>query len=113
MRARQQLLTRHRTPSPPPPLCAQTTQGVGFINPPRPGLRAQSSQPQAPGSMLTVADISPALKGRHAELYWPADSSWYLIEIQVRLSSWGLPRADARPKAARGGSSKLTVAAAS
>eukprot|EP00983_Pelagomonas_calceolata_P121152 1160774-Pelagomonas_calceolata.AAC.5 len=35
--------------------------------------------------MLTSKDISPNLKGRHAELFWPADGNWYLIEIQV----WG------------------------
>lgn len=26
--------------------------------------------------------IGPVLEGRHAELYWPPDGMWYLIEIQ-------------------------------
>ncbi|KAF5838959.1 hypothetical protein DUNSADRAFT_1904 [Dunaliella salina] len=69
----------------PTPLVLQPTnpaQGVGFINPPPPGLKASKAQPQAPGKMLTSKDISPNLKGRHAELFWPADGNWYLIEIQ-------------------------------
>ena len=37
---------------------------------------------QAPGRLLMHTDISTALKGRRAELYWPDDNLWYLIEIQ-------------------------------
>ena len=39
--------------------------------------------PQAPGRYLYGKDITPALKGKHAELFWPDDGMWYLIEIQV------------------------------
>lgn len=48
------------------------------------------------GKYLYVHDITHALKGRHAELFWPDDGMWYLIEIQVscpvllesQLGSW-------------------------
>ncbi|GFH19198.1 uncharacterized protein HaLaN_16884 [Haematococcus lacustris] len=43
---------------------------------------ASSVQPTVPGCILTAADINLALVGRHAELYWPDDALWYLIEIQ-------------------------------
>ena len=36
---------------------------------------------QALGRLLTMDDISKDLKGRRAELWWPDDSLWYLIEI--------------------------------
>lgn len=36
---------------------------------------------QALGRLLTHGDISERLKGRRAELYWPDDNLWYLIEI--------------------------------
>lgn len=36
---------------------------------------------QALGRLLTHADINERLKGRRAELYWPDDNLWYLIEI--------------------------------
>lgn len=36
---------------------------------------------QALGRLLTMEDISKDLKGRRAELWWPDDSLWYLIEI--------------------------------
>lgn len=40
---------------------------------------------QVPGHFLTHADITPSLKGRLAELFWPDEAlaGWYLIEIQV------------------------------
>jgi hypothetical protein len=38
-------------------------------------------QPQLPGRLLTAADIQPDLKGRQAEMFWPDDNMWYLIEI--------------------------------
>jgi hypothetical protein len=50
------------------------------MTPPRPSKTANRQPPQ---------DITPDLRGRHAELYWPADARWYLIEIQVRgLGRW-------------------------
>eukprot|EP00877_Chromochloris_zofingiensis_P006374 jgi/Chrzof1/1990/Cz10g28310.t1 len=38
-------------------------------------------QPQLPGRLLTLQDIKPDLKGRQAEMFWPDDNMWYLIEI--------------------------------
>ena len=37
---------------------------------------------QAVGRLLMFADISRALDGRLAELFWPDDNRWYLVEIQ-------------------------------
>ena len=37
---------------------------------------------QAPGRLLTFEDVNLGLVGRHAELYWPDDNLWYLIQIQ-------------------------------
>ncbi|KAK9816543.1 hypothetical protein WJX72_001746 [[Myrmecia] bisecta] len=37
--------------------------------------------PLPTGRLLTYTDITPALRGRQAELYWPDDKKWYLIEI--------------------------------
>ncbi|KAG1671459.1 hypothetical protein FOA52_003117 [Chlamydomonas sp. UWO 241] len=59
----------------PPPL-------LGFINPPPPGLLPAAPRPQAPGKYLYQSGITEDLRGRHAELFWPPDSMWYLIEIQ-------------------------------
>ena len=36
---------------------------------------------QALGRLLTHGDINERLKGRRAELLWPDDNLWYLIEI--------------------------------
>lgn len=36
---------------------------------------------QAIGRLLTHDDINPALQGRKAELFWPDDNLWYLIQI--------------------------------
>ncbi|KDD72157.1 hypothetical protein H632_c3773p0, partial [Helicosporidium sp. ATCC 50920] len=47
-----------------------------------PGLEHAAEQPQAPGRLLTAADIGPGLVGRRAELYWPDNNLWYVIEIQ-------------------------------
>ena len=30
---------------------------------------------------MTYADINEGLRGRRAELFWPDDNLWYLIEI--------------------------------
>ena len=38
---------------------------------------------QAPGSLLTAADIGPALEERMAELFWPDDNCWYLVQIKT------------------------------
>ena len=57
---------------------------AGFLNPKPDGLKDSSDAPQVPGKLLLDKDINEALVGRHAELFWPDDSSWYLIEIQVR-----------------------------
>lgn len=32
--------------------------------------------------MLTAADIGPNLVGRHGELFWPDNNSWYLVQIK-------------------------------
>ena len=51
--------------------------------PPRAAPQPTPAPPtQAPGRLLTYADISEALAGRKAELYWPDDNLWYLIQIQ-------------------------------
>lgn len=56
---------------------------VPFMKPPPPGYKASATRPQAAGARYLVAtDIGPTLIGRHAELYWPDDNLWYLIEIQ-------------------------------
>mmetsp|Transcript_10848 Transcript_10848/g.32236 ORF Transcript_10848/g.32236 Transcript_10848/m.32236 type:complete len:338 (-) Transcript_10848:303-1316(-) len=62
-------------PEPIPPL-------VGFMSPAPPGLQAAAPRPQAPGKYLYQNGITEELRGRHAELFWPPDSMWYLIEIQ-------------------------------
>ena len=41
-----------------------------------------SSQPLGLGRLLKENDIGPDLRGRQAELFWPDDNLWYLIEIQ-------------------------------
>ena len=41
-----------------------------------------SAQPLGLGRLLTEADIGLDLRGRQAELFWPDDNLWYLIEIQ-------------------------------
>lgn len=45
------------------------------------GLMDSAQQPQLPGRLLQVSDIKPDLQGRQAEMYWPDDNMWYLIEI--------------------------------
>lgn len=46
------------------------------------GLETSAAQPQAPGTLLREADVNQSLIGRRAELYWPDDNLWYIIEIQ-------------------------------
>lgn len=40
-------------------------------------------QPLPTGRLLTEADVGPALQGRQAELYWPDDAKWYLIQFNA------------------------------
>ncbi|KAL4436766.1 hypothetical protein ABPG75_003905 [Micractinium tetrahymenae] len=48
----------------------------------RPGYQA-ADQPLPTGRLLTEADVSPALTGRQAELFWPDDGKWYLIQFNA------------------------------
>ncbi|KAL6759856.1 hypothetical protein V8C86DRAFT_1807728 [Haematococcus lacustris] len=34
------------------------------------------------GRLMKEVDLTQALKGRQAELFWPDDAKWYLVEIQ-------------------------------
>eukprot|EP00192_Tetraselmis_astigmatica_P025441 CAMPEP_0117655924 /NCGR_PEP_ID=MMETSP0804-20121206/4533_1 /TAXON_ID=1074897 /ORGANISM="Tetraselmis astigmatica, Strain CCMP880" /LENGTH=280 /DNA_ID=CAMNT_0005462297 /DNA_START=44 /DNA_END=886 /DNA_ORIENTATION=+ len=45
------------------------------------GLKAAAPNLQALGRLLTHVDITPELRGRHAELFWPEDNLWYVITI--------------------------------
>ncbi|KAI8468787.1 MAG: hypothetical protein J3K34DRAFT_515351 [Monoraphidium minutum] len=38
--------------------------------------------PQLPGRLLRMEDITTELIGKLAEMFWPDDNMWYLIEIQ-------------------------------
>lgn len=63
------------------------TANVPFMRPPPPGYKASATRPQAQSlggdvHYLKPDDIKPDLVGRHAELFWPDDNLWYLIEIQ-------------------------------
>lgn len=46
------------------------------------GKAKAAEAPLPTGRLLTYADVSPILKGRQAELFWPDDKLWYLVEIQ-------------------------------
>lgn len=65
-----------------------TADGEQFVLKPFvPGLAKAAKAPQAPGRLLTEADISPDLAGRVAEVFWPdetdpAESLWYLVRIE-------------------------------
>eukprot|EP00775_Hariotina_reticulata_P012435 gene12435-12572_t len=55
---------------------------VQFMNHERTaGLMDSAQQPQLPGRLLQISDIKADLQGRQAEMYWPDDNMWYLIEI--------------------------------
>lgn len=56
----------------------QTNATAGAPEPP-PAQAADT--PLASGRLLRVSDITPQLVGRQAELYWPDDNLWYLVEI--------------------------------
>lgn len=38
---------------------------------------------QLAGRLLQLDDITPNLKGRQAQLFWPEDGLWYPVEIQA------------------------------
>jgi hypothetical protein len=67
-------------------VCASLLQPLSFAHPillnmfQRPLLRLQ---PLPTGRLLTIDDISPALVGRQAELFWPDDGKWYLIQFNA------------------------------
>eukprot|EP00198_Chlamydomonas_reinhardtii_P014339 XP_001703676.1 predicted protein [Chlamydomonas reinhardtii] len=69
-----------------PGAAAEANNPVPFMRPPPAGYKASSSRPQAStgGNVryLMLEDIGDGLVGRHAELFWPDDNLWYLIEIQ-------------------------------
>eukprot|EP00210_Caulerpa_lentillifera_P000470 g453.t1 len=44
-------------------------------------LEAHTS-PKPHGKLLTTGDISEAIVGREAELFWPDDQKWYMVRIQ-------------------------------
>ncbi len=74
----------------PPPRCVSCP--ASLPQPPT-GYKSSSSRPQAAtGGLVRYLcdhDIKEDLVGRHAELFWPDDNLWYLIEIQVRGSGQG------------------------
>jgi len=41
-----------------------------------PFLPPTTLQPLPTGRLLTVEDVTPALQGRQAELFWPDDGKW-------------------------------------
>ena len=52
--------------------------------PPRRLTTDKSKKRQTNGTpFFSTRDIEPGLAGRHAEMFWPDDELWYLIEIQV------------------------------
>ena len=42
-----------------------------------------ADKPLPTGRVLMPQDLTPALQGRQAELYWPDDGKWYLCAIQA------------------------------
>lgn len=48
-----------------------------------PSMNSHASKPQAKsGHFLTMAEITPDLQGKQAELLWPDDGQWYLVMIR-------------------------------
>lgn len=41
-----------------------------------------ADKPLPTGKPLTHADVGPALVGRQAEMFWPDDAKWYLVQFQ-------------------------------
>eukprot|EP00798_Chlamydomonas_sp_ICE-L_P014781 gene14781-20831_t len=72
------------TPQTPAADVMPAPQFIGFRSQPPLGFRESASKPQSPKphKYLYLKDISSGLRGRHAELFWPDDKLWYLIEIQ-------------------------------
>lgn len=53
-----------------------------YFTPVDPSMQAHSTRPQARnGHLLTLAELSPELQGKQAEMLWPDDGKWYLIKI--------------------------------
>lgn len=46
-----------------------------------PHLSHSAPKPQLQGRALRDSDISPSLEGQRAEMFWPDDNLWYLVEI--------------------------------
>jgi hypothetical protein len=68
----------------PAPVAVYEPEPNPFV---RPGYQA-ADQPLPTGRLLTAADVSPALTGRQAELFWPDDGKWYLIQFnQVDMAA--------------------------
>lgn len=42
---------------------------------------AKDSNPLPSGRFLRIDDITPALKGRRAEMFWPDNQLWYVVQI--------------------------------
>ena len=70
----------------------RTFNGGGMTAPSAPAVQQPTFIFQGPvasetraesGRMLVESDVTPALKGRQAELYWPDDGKWYLVAIQA------------------------------
>jgi hypothetical protein len=64
----------------PPPAyeAAPVAAGAPLIE----GLAEASAQLQAPGRPLEPAEIGPALVGRVAEMWWPEEGRWFLMQVQ-------------------------------
>lgn len=58
------------------------TTGPGKRKKPETGIAQASESPLRSGRLLVHEDITPDLKGRDAELFWPDDMLWYLVQIQ-------------------------------
>jgi hypothetical protein len=43
--------------------------------------QAETQREVPVGRVATPADVGPALVGRQCEMYWPDDSTWYLVEV--------------------------------
>lgn len=45
--------------------------------------KSLSEPGQLAGRLVRPEDITPALKGRSAQMFWPEDKLWYPVEIQA------------------------------
>lgn len=64
------------------PTPSEEPSEISFMNPPPHGLKPSAPSPQLGSRLLMYSDINEALIGRHAEMYWPDDLMWYVVEIQ-------------------------------